>query len=378
MKRKITFVITGLGTGGAEMMLFKLLSRMDKNDFVPEVISMTDYVPLKVIFDEIGVPVKTLGMRRGVPELKGIYRLVKAFRWSDPDLVQTWMYHADLIGGIAAKLSGNLSVVWNIRNSNLDPSSSKKTTIMTAKTCAIMSKYLPRKIICCAEEARRVHEKIGYDSKKITTIPNGFDLDSFKPDPVGRNEVREELGISKDSFIVGLVARYDPQKDHKNFVHAAQMFKSLITKVDFVLCGDGINYDNEELTSMLDSSGVRDRFHLLGRRSDIPRIVSSFDLKCSSSSYGEAFSNSIGEAMACGVPCVVTDVGDSAYIVGDTGKVVKPRDSESLCMAWYGFWKMHKDERMNLGNQARQRILEMFSLDTVVEKYENIYRDILN
>jgi glycosyltransferase involved in cell wall biosynthesis len=377
MKFHIQFVITGLSTGGAQMMLHKLLSRIDRKKFFPEIISLTNIVDLVDKFQEIEVPVRILGMHQGVPDPRGIYQLARYFRRVRPHLVQTWMYHADLIGGLAAKLVGNIPVIWNIRHSNLEPHYNKKTTILTAKACAWLSRSLPTKIICCAEVAKQIHANIGYDSSRIVVIPNGFDFNAFEPCLKTRLEVRQELGIPQDSLIIGLVSRFHPQKDHKNFVRAAALLKDKIPNVYFVLCGDGITWNNNELVTWMETAGLRNSFFLLGRRTDIARITSSFDI-AASSSCGEAFSNTIGEAMACGVPCAVTDVGDSALIVGNTGKVVPPRNPEALSQAWNELINLGNHGRLKLGYLARQRILQNFSLDSIVKQYEDLYLEILH
>ncbi len=377
MKLRIQFVITGLAAHGAEMMLYKLLSRINRDVFNPEVISLMDFGTLGEKFQEIDIPVKILGMRRGVPDPLRIYRLMKIIRQSNPHLVQTWMYHADLIGGLAAKSAGKIPVVWNIRNSNLEPGSSKKTTIITAKTCAWLSKYLPVKIVCCAETARKIHENIGYEPSKMKFIPNGFDLKLFKPDSRARMEVCQELNIPQDSIIIGMVARFDPQKDQKSFVQAAKALKATQPNVHFVLCGDEITHENKELSTWIDDAGLLNSFHLLGRRTDIPRLTASFDIASLSSAYGEAFSNSIGEAMACGAPCCVTAVGDAALIVGDTGRVVPVRSPEALSNAWRELIDMGRENRQQLGRLARQRVLQNFSLDPIVKQYEKLYWNLL-
>lgn len=377
LKYRIHFVVSSLATGGAQMMLYKLLSKIDRSLFIPEVTSLTDYAPLTEKFQKIEVPVRTLGMLRGIPDPVAIFRLAKAFRKSRPHLVQTWMYHADLIGGMAAKLAGGLPVIWNIRHSNLDPSSSKRMTRWTAKACAILSARWPDKVICCAETAKRIHIDLGYDSGRMLVIPNGFDLDLFKPNFEAKQKVCLELDIPLDSVIVGLVSRFHPDKDHETFIQAAALLKTRMPDVQFVLCGDGITWENKKLAAWIETADLDNSFHLLGRRSDIPQLVASFDI-ASSSSLSEGFSNTIGEAMASEVPCVVTDVGDSAMIVGETGRVVPPQSPEALSNAMLELLKLDLKSRQDLGQLARHRVLECFSLDRIVKRYETLYLDTLN
>jgi glycosyltransferase involved in cell wall biosynthesis len=374
---KIAHIITGLNTGGAEIMLYKLLSGLDREAFEPRVVSLTDIGPVGEKIKLLGVPVRALGMRRGVPDPRGVWRLVQQLKAERPHLVQTWMYHADLLGGLAARLGSGIPVVWNIRHSNLDPVGNKRTTIWTAKVCARLSHCLPARIVCCSEASRRVHTALGYAGDKMMVIPNGFDLAAFKPDAKARTAVREELGISQEALLIGLVGRFDPQKDHRNFVEAAARLRTDCPQVHFLLCGDGVNWNNAELTGWIGEAGLRQQFHLLGRREDMPRLTAALDISSTSSSYGEGFPNVIGEAMACGVACAITDVGDSAFIVGETGLVVPPRDPEALAHAWKKLIEMGPEGRQKLGETARKRILENFSLPDIVARYEALYKEVV-
>ena len=374
---KISFIITGLSTGGAEMMLFKLLSAINRKAFAPQVISLLDKGPMYDQFNEIDVPVETIGMSRGAPDPRGIFRLSRLLRRNPPHLVQTWMYHADLLGGLAAKLAGDMPIIWNIRHSNLDPQIDKRSTILSAKACAVLSRFIPEKIICCANASKNIHATMGYDHSKLLVIPNGFELNSFKPDPRARHDVRDELGLSESTKLIGLVSRFHPQKDHKTFIQAAARLKRTQPGVHFVLCGDGTARANQVLSKWVTESGHEDSFHLLGHREDMSRITAAFDIATSSSSSGEAFSNTIGEAMSCAVPCVVTDVGDSAYIIGDTGKVVPPSDPAALSDAWRTLLALGDDGRSRLGQAARKRVSDCFSLGVVVKAYEDLYSSLL-
>ena len=371
----ITHIITGLNTGGAETMLYKLLSNIDRTKFESKVLSLTDIGSIGKKIEKLGISVKALDMKRGVPDPRYVFRLAAILKKEKPDLVQTWMYHADLIGGLAAKLVRNIPIVWNIRHSNLDPEGNKKTTILTAKACAKLSKTIPKKIICCSEASFKVHSELGYEEEKMIVIPNGFDLDTFKPDAEARYSVRRELRIPDDAAIIGMVARFDPQKDHKNLINAAGVLCRSNKNIHFILCGDGITNDNKQLAKWIQEHNLQVNFHLLGRRADIARITTAFDI-ASSSSYGEGFPNVVGEAMTCEVPCVVTNVGDSAYIVGDTGIVVPPKNPLAMAKAWEKLIKLPAEERKILGKLARKRIEDNFEISSVVNQYEVLYNQL--
>jgi glycosyltransferase involved in cell wall biosynthesis len=374
----VTHIITDLSTGGAEIMLLKLLSSIDRQRFTARVISLTAGGPIGDRLAGLGIPVQALGMRPGSPDPRALLRLSGWLRRNPPAIVQTWMYHADLVGGIAARLTGRAPVVWGIRNSNLDVMHSRRSTRWTVKICALLSRWVPRRIVSCSETARRIHAGLGYAAARMLVIPNGFNLDQFCPDPQARVSVRQELGISPGARLVGLVARFDPQKDHRGFVEAAARIRARLLDAHFLLCGEGVTWDNPVLAGWIGAQGLRDHFHLLGGREDIPRLSAALDVACSSSAYGEAFSNVLGEAMACGVPCAVTDVGDSAYIVGSTGKVVSPNDAQALAGAVVELLELPADRRRELGEAARRRMQEKFDIRAVVSQYEQLYTSLLD
>lgn len=377
MALRLTYIVSGLNVGGAEMMLYKLLSRIDRTRFEPQVLSMSTTGPMGQKIASLGVKVTPLDFRPGKPNLFRIGLLAARLRRERPDILQTWMYHADLIGGLAARMATGPHVVWGIRSSTLDPRTVKRTTIWTAKACARLSRTIPTRIVCCSEVAREVHVRLGYAAEKMVVIPNGFDLSVFRPDPLARAEVRRELGIPSEAPLIGLVGRLDPQKDHATFFRAAGLLLSHHPDVHFLLCGDGITWDSPNLLQWIEEAGLGDRCRLLGRRQDVPRLTAALDIAVLSSAYGDAFPNVVGEAMACGVPCVVTDVGDSAAIVGETGRVVPPRNPERLAEAMAELIEMRPQDRCSLGGAARKRVEECYSLTSCVTRYEKLYEEMM-
>jgi glycosyltransferase involved in cell wall biosynthesis len=286
------------------------------------------------------------------------------------------MYQADLVSGLAARLAGGMPVAWGIHNAYLDPRSVKRIKLWTVRACIWSSGWLPTRIVCCSEASRVVHARLGYPKKKMMVIPNGADLAAFKPAPEARPSVREELGLRIETPLIGLVARFDLPKDHRTFVRAARLLHARMPEAHFILCGDSITWENPRLTEWIDAAGVRSRCHLLGRRLDVPRLSAALDVATSSSSFSEAWPLAVGEAMACGVPCAVTDVGDSAVIVGDTGRVVPPKDPIALADAWHELLALAPDEKVRLGQTARRRIEEQFDLLDAVAKYEKLYEEL--
>jgi glycosyltransferase involved in cell wall biosynthesis len=371
---RILHVITTLERGGAETMLWKLLSRIDRSRFGSEVVSLTSIGDVGRDIEQLGVSVHALGMHRSWPSPLSFVRLSAAIQRFAPHLVQTWLYHSDLIGGAAARLAG-VPVVWNIRSGEIDRASMKMTSILVLSACARLSSHLPSAIVACSDASRRIHTDLGYTPDTMVVIPNGFDLDLFRPDTCARAAIRAELGVPDNAPLVGLIARYDPLKDHTTFIRAAAIVNRRIRDAHFVLVGNGVTWQNEAVTNLLRELELTERFHLLGVRGDIPRITAALDLACSSS-ISEGFPNTIGEAMACGVPCVVTDVGESAKIVGDCGRVVPSRDANAFANACIDMLSK-RDERQSLAKRARERIGRLFSLASCVRRYEDVYDSII-
>jgi glycosyltransferase involved in cell wall biosynthesis len=376
-KISVSHLITGTSTGGAETMLYKLVSKIDRERFDVRVISLTTAgeIGRRMIDEEI--PFDPVGASRGGLDPAALIRLGRLLRRTRPDILQTWMYHADLAGGLAARLAGSIPVAWNIRHSNLDPDHMKKRTIRVAKMCARLSRLLPARIVCCSRASMETHTAIGYDRERMVVIPNGFDTSMFAPDRDARSSLRKELGFGGDVPIIGLVARYHPQKDHATFMRAAGILRAEMPHVRFVLCGDGVTGGNGDLALMAGENSLGESAFLLGRRRDMPRIQAALDVASSSASSGEGFPNIIGEAMSCGVPCVVTDVGDSAEIVGDCGIVVEPGDHEALAAGWKSILGMSREERAGLASRCRERIVTKYEISAVTARYEVMYLGML-
>ncbi|MEB2337850.1 MAG: glycosyltransferase [Nitrospirales bacterium] len=369
-------LITALTGGGAEMMLYRLMSRLDRTRFRPQVVSMMELGPVGEKIRALGVPVRSLGMRQGKPNPFALVRLVQWLKQDKPDVMQTWMYHADLLGSLAAKLIGDIPISWNIRHSDLSGQESKRLTHLTAGFCAKLSRWAPQRIVCCSESARTVHAALGYAVEKMVVIPNGYDLETFRPDSAARHAIREELKIPESAPVIGLVGRFDPQKDHRTFLKAASLLHRDKRGAQFILCGEDIVPQNGTLMGWVGEANLGDRCHVLGRREDVPRLMAAFDIAALSSSFGEAFPNVVSEAMSCGVPCVVTDVGDAALIVGETGLVVPPRDPAALASAWRRLLDMDDHTRRQLGLAARQRVTERYNLPDIVSRYERLFEDL--
>jgi len=372
---KIMHLITDLAIGGAEVMLYKVLSRLDRSQFQNSVVSMTDRGSLGDKIEALQVPVFTLGLRRGIPDPRALYRLLRLLRAERPHILQTWLYHSDLLGLAAGRLAPVPVVAWNIRCSDMDLREYPQLTSLVLRTLVWLSRF-PDVVIFNSNAGWLFHQRLGYRPRKSSMIPNGFDLDEFRPDPDARSWFRKELGLSPVIPLVGLVARYDPMKDHENFLRAAASVVKQRPGIHFVLVGQGVDESNQELITEIRNHNISLNLHLLGNRHDIRNIMPALDVLVLSSAFGEGFPNVLGEAMAAGVPCIVTNVGDAPMIVADTGRVVHAKDAAGLAAAIREVVDMPAEERRRLGRAARRRIEECFSLPSVVRQYEVLYREL--
>ena len=369
---RILHVITGLNTGGAESMLAKLVGAMDRTRFESQVLCLLAPGPMAEAILEAEVRVESLGLNRGLPNPAALLRTVLAVRRFRPHLVQTWLYHADLLGLTAARLAGVRRVALNVRCSDMELDKYRWLTRWILEANAWLS-GLPDVVLVNSRVGAEVHRRLGFHPRRWEVVPNGFDTDRFRPDPLARAALRAEWGIPESALVVGMVARFDPMKGHGTFFAAAGEALRTLPGLHFVLCGDGVEEDNPALSALAESAGLAGVVRLLGRRDDVPRVMAALDVHVLASSFGEGFPNVVGEAMCCGVPCVVTEVGDAAEVAGDSGVAVPPRNPRALAMALRSILAMRPAERAELSRKARQRILDRYSLAAVARRYEEIY-----
>ncbi|MCE9609375.1 MAG: glycosyltransferase [Chthoniobacter sp.] len=369
-KLRVLFLITDLYNGGAETMLYHILRFLDRERFEPQVISLMDRGKFGDIFETMGVPVQTIDMQQGRPTPGSFFRLLKLVRAARPDVIQGWMYHANIAAQLAS-LFVRVPVCWCVHSSFGSYATEKPLTRLMIWLAARVSRRAA-KVVFVSHISRTQHEKIGYAAERGCVIPNGVDLAMFQPSAEARASVRAELGLTPSAPLVGMTARYHPQKDHANFLQAAALLARQRPDVHFLLAGFNVNQENATLVGLVKTLGLEGRVHLLGERSDMPRLLASFDLATLSSSFGEAHPLAISEAMACAVPCVVTNVGDGALVVGETGAVVPPSDPAALAGGWARILADGGTARA-LGQAARRRTEENYSVAAVVRSYEELF-----
>lgn len=368
---RILHLIATLDIGGAEQNLGHLVTRMDRQAFQNMVVSMTDSGPIGEKIISGGIPVAALAMHKGLPDPRGMLRLHRIIRVFQPDIIQSWMYHANLLGLL---FSFGHALIWNIRCSDMDLNRYGRIYRLTVQAGALLS-GIPDTVVVNAHSGKTAHTRIGYHPRHWEIIPNGFDTEVFKPDPIARTAVRQELGLPSEAVAIGLIARLDPMKDHGNFFTAAGILQASYPDTHFVLVGRGLEMGNPQLQPFLQDLPRPHTVHLLGERQDVPRILSGLDIACSSS-ISEGLPNSIGEAMSAGLPCVATDAGDSRDLVDDTGIIVPRQAPQALALAISQLIDAGREHRSGLGRRARARISEHYDLAPTVRRYEDLYRDI--
>jgi glycosyltransferase involved in cell wall biosynthesis len=371
---RVAHVITGLGLGGAEVMLDRLLSAFDAQRVESQVISLTGG-PVASRIRAQHVPLQVLGLSSPLSAMVSIPRLASLLRAQRPDVVHTWMYHADLLGGLAGKLVG-IPVLWALHATTLDPTETNRTTRLLVHSLAKLSKVLPDHVVSCSRVGLESHRDRGYPESRMSVIPNGFDLSRFKPDQQLRQKARASWGFGENEVVVGHVGRFHPQKDHRTLLASAALAHAQDARLRFVCFGTDVTDGNAQLMSWARGSGVLSISRFLGPHASVQEVLPGFDIFVSPARFGEAFPLVIGEAMACGVPCVVTNVGDSALLVGDTGHVVPPAAPAALAEALRAVAALDWEQRRGLGARATQRVKENYALARIADRYSQLYEDV--
>lgn len=376
MKIKILHCITDLSADGAQRVLLRLVSSMNSEQFEHEIISLLPGGALLKNFEQSGVKVSSCNMRPGIPDPTKLFRLIRLIRKSKPDVIQAWMYHSNFACSIANVFGRfRIPILWNLRRCLYNVTYDDLLKRAVNKMSAALSRRATRIVYCvkiCAEQ----HEALGYDSQNRVVITNGFDTKKYAPYPDSREKLFDLLQIPPSKRLVGIVGRYHPQKDFPNFLKAVKIVTQSVSDVHFAMIGKGLDSENPELKELISQLGVRENVELLGQREDVHQLMSGFDLWCSSSE-NEGFANVVGEAMSCGVPCVVTDAGASRELVEGIGIVVPRQDPEALAAGLKQMLGCSRAELKNLGEKSRERITGEHSLESMVQKYENLYREVV-
>ena len=368
---RVCHVITTTERGGAETQLLRLVQALGAPEFRHQVVGLRPEGELAGPMRAAGAEVLSLGLRPGLGALvRGTLALRRIIAAGAAHLVQTWLYHADLLGALAV---GGRPLVWGLRNSDLDFSRRARTTRAVVRACAWLS-WRPRVIVANAQAGARLHQGLGYPAQRMRVIPNGFDCQRYRPDPGQRARARAELGLGEEILLVGLVARFDPAKDHAGFLDAARVLAGRLPRARFLLIGKDVTEDNPALAGCA-CPPLAGRCFLLGPRDDVPAWLNALDLYLQSS-LSEGMPNALGEAMATGLPCVATDAGDTRILLGDCGPVTPPGQPYALAEAAASVLALPPARRAELGAAARERVRRLFSLENMAQAYAGLYREL--
>jgi glycosyltransferase involved in cell wall biosynthesis len=363
---RIVFLISSLNRGGAEKQLTLLVRGLDHSRFHCTVVTV--YAGGDLAQELSGIEnVELVSIKKGSrrDSIAALLRLARLINQLEPDIIHGYLDSSNVLALLCGKLSG-ARVVWGVRSSSLESTKLDVTSRMYRRFGSILSPYADL-IIANSTAGRDYLENIGYPSRRVITIPNGFETDRFFPDGNARSRARTQWHVGEDTNVIGLVARLDPVKDHPTFLRAAALLAQEMPDVKFVCIGGGAAEYERSLKQLSEELSIEDRVIWAGETADMLAAYNGLDV-ASLVSTSEGFSNAIGEAMACGIPCVVTDVGDSAEIVGTTGFVVPARDPAALSKAWKSLLTLPSDEQSFLGQRARQRILDHYSVLNLVDR----------
>lgn len=375
--QRILHCITDLSPDGAQRTLLRLAQQLEGRGFKNRIIALKGGGELAPKVSLSGLRVDELSFAPGAGSVVGLWKLQRIIREWQPDTIQGWMYHGNVAALVATRLARwRAPVLWNVRRSLYEESTDKAATAMLIRIGARMSRGASG-IVYCAELAADQHEGIGFDPRKRIVVPNGFDVQRFRPTDEYRARLRAELGLPTSTVLVGAAGRYHVQKDWPNFFRAAARVRRELPEVHFVGIGRGVTHANEEIVRALYGLGLRARFHLLGERHDMPQLLSALDLFVSSS-LNEGFSNVLGEALACGLPCVSTDAGGARELLSQLGEdghgLVVPRmDSVALGRAIVRVLSLPESAQTRLSQRGRALIVEGYSLEAMVSRYAQVY-----
>ncbi|MFZ4653190.1 MAG: glycosyltransferase [Methylococcaceae bacterium] len=369
---RILFIISGLPRGGAETTLVQLLKGLDRQRFDPTVISLLGEGEMGAEIKALGIPLIGLHLNHPQSSLKGLFRFIRIVRKWQPDILQGWMYHGNLLAFFGRFIARKRTpLVFGIHNALSNWAEEKKTTKAVILLNAKLSIKADRILFPSLSSAEQ-HWSLGYHPSCSERVNNGVDCDFFHPDEEDRQRFREELGIAPDTLLIGLAARFHPVKDHRGFLDAARRLADQKKDVRFLLCGPGIHSANEALMALITRQNLHDRVLLLGSRTDMNRIYRALDVLVLSS-VSEAFGGVLAEAMASGTPCVSTRVGIAADILGASGWLSEPKDPLDLLKALMSATGCLDDERRHRGIAARARIVERYNAISMVDHYDRLF-----
>lgn len=352
-------------------MLLRLLKDLDKKRYDATVVVLTDSGYLGGSIRDLGIPLVSIGMKKSSFNIFLLYRLYREILDIYPDVIHTWMYHSDLIGGLIAKLIGTKRIVWGVRSADFFSSDTPLSTKLIVKVCAWLSSSIPDVILYNSHKGLDFHNRLGYAPSKSRVIYNGVDIDRFTAKDSSRIELRSKLNVKYDTKIIGIIARYDYLKNHEGFIEMASYIQDGAKDYHYLMIGDNI-VNNRLLISLLQERNLSEKFHLIDSVSDIENIIAGLDVVVITSS-SEAFPNVLIESMACGVPCFSTDVGDVRDIVYNTDWVVPVGGMAELASLCIQYLSLDESSVKIIKTEMSDHTCKRFNSTVTVRNYESVY-----
>ncbi len=365
----IFFLARSLDRGGAERQLVVLAKGLVRRGHAVAVAVFFGGGVYEAELAGAGVRIIHLEKKSRWDVLLFLTRLVRCLRMEHPAVLHSYLSVPNILTVVLRPLLTATRVVWGVRASNMDLSRYDWLSRLAYALERRLARFT-NCIIANSYAGKRYAVANGFPGDKMVVIPNGIDTEYFQFDPERRQLVRSAWGVGEHEILIGLVGRLDPMKDHPVFLEAASHIAHERRDVRFVCVGDGPAAYAEPLKQQAAGLGLTGQLIWVGARDNMPAVYSALDIASSTSSYGEGFSNTIAEAMACGVPCVVTDVGDSALIIGDTGGIVAPGDHGALADAIQRLIDLPLEQRRGIGEACRARIVSEFGIDRLVQHTE--------
>lgn len=370
MNPRVAHIITDLDLGGAERMLVKLLgAAAGRQEHM--VLCLSGRGELTAEIERLGIAVVSLGMTRGRPRVGAVLDGMRAVRAFHPTVLQSWMYHADLYATVLWPLVRSPALAWNLRCADMELDGYPPLTRRIRALLARLSR-LPAVVVCNSAASQSAHTGYGYRPRRWAVIGNGFDTELFRPLPAAQGRLRAHLGLGPESKLVGMVARVDLAKDYATLLAAAAIVAAARDDVFFVLVGSGV----PGLAPAVAAQGLTHRVRLEDARADVAELMAGLDLCVLSSAFGESFPNVLGEAMACGIPCVSTAVGDAEALLAGSGLVVPRRDPRSLAAALIEALSWPAAEYTRRSAVARARIARDYALPAIARRYAALYQEL--
>tara|TARA_B100001250_G_C19805944_1_gene793292 strand:+ start:1699 stop:2817 length:1119 start_codon:yes stop_codon:yes gene_type:complete len=370
---RIIHIITGLHIGGAERMLEKLLiQEIDSKNTL--IISLSSIGEIGANLEKLGYDLVAIDLKKNLFSLiKGFFKIRRYIRAFKPNIVQTWLYHSNLIGSLAS-LFLNINVVWNLRGTSI-PQGFFSMTNFVIIVLSFLSYFMPKKIICCGASVKEAHRKMGFSDKKMIVIPNGYDFKNFKKNDAAGLKIRQKYNVKESDILIGSVGRFDPLKDHDNFIQACAMIRKHNKDIEFIIIGRDINSKNNALMSILIKHNMDDDIILIDEQKSLNSFYSAMDIFCLHS-LSEGFPNVLVEAMANSLPCVSTDAGEAEIILNNSEYTVRVNNPIDLSKKLLSVAELSVEKRKQLGFNNSSRVKNKYDIRKIKKIYFDLYKQL--